>query len=247
MTNDRQARAARAEAMRKEREKADKRQRNLITVAIVAIVVVLIGAAGWGVKSLSDANTKQSDLVAPQNLVDGGFEFTGATAAQEDAPVVEVFEDFLCPHCGEFEAGPASAFLKQKADAGEIVLRFHPMTIMDGVADDGPAHDVMNAAVCAASEQGGEAFWDVHSALFGAQLYSTNQAPSSSDLIALTEGAGVSGLEACIRSGQYVPWLSQAREDGADKGVTGTPSVIVDGTKIEDVSQAGLEAAIADA
>src|SRR5690606_32753776 len=104
VTNDRQARAARAEQMRKEREKADRKQRNLITIAIVAIVVVLIAAAGWGIKSLSNSNEKSTEVIEPRNLTDGGVDYPaggegGAAADNADAPLVEVFEDFLCPAC----------------------------------------------------------------------------------------------------------------------------------------------------
>lgn len=246
MTNDRQARAARAEQMRKERDKADKRQRNLITVAIVAVVVILIAAAGWGVKSMSDSNTKQQDVVVPKALSEGenaGMDFPGTTPAADGAPVVEVYEDFLCPHCGDFESS-TGALLKQQADAGAITLRFHPMTIMDGVAEEGPAHDVMNAAVCAAEEQGIEAFWDMHSALFAKRYYEGGANPSASDLAAVAEDAGVADIEACIRSGEFVPWLNEARETAKERGVSGTPTVFVADEKVEDISPAAIQKAI---
>ncbi|WP_313406890.1 thioredoxin domain-containing protein [Aeromicrobium sp.] len=246
MTNDRQARAARAEQMRKEREKADKRQRNLITVAIVAVVVILIGAAGWGIKSMSNSNAKQQDVVVPKTLSEGdngGFEFPATTPAADGAPVVEVYEDFLCPHCGEFESS-TGALLKQQADAGAIVLRFMPMTIMDGQASEGPAHDVMNAAVCAAEQEDPAAFWSMHSALFAEKYYEGGGSPSASELSAVAEESGVADIESCIRSGEYVPWLGEAREAAQDRGVTGTPTVFVADKKIEDVSPASIQKAI---
>lgn len=246
MTNDRQARAARAEQMRREREQADRKQRNLITVAIVAIVVVLIAGAGFGIKALSDSNAKQADVVVPQGLSEGdhgGFEFPAATAAADGAPVVEVYEDFLCPHCAEFESS-TGGMLKQQADAGQIVLRFMPMTIMDGQASEGPAHDVMNAAVCAAEEQDLDAFWTMHSALFAERFYEGGGNPSATELVDVADEAGVTGVESCIRSGEYVPWLDEAREAASERGVSGTPSVFVGGEKVEDISPTSLQKAI---
>ena len=246
MTNDRQARAARAEKMRKEGEKTERRQRNVISVAIVAVVVVLVGVGGWAIKNASDENATQTEVVTPKNVTENGFDYPAAKPAAEGAPLVETYEDFLCSHCGDFEAttGP---YLRQKADAGEISLRFNPMTIMDGEAEEGTAHDVMNTAVCAADEQGLEAFWKVHDALFAARFYEGSTRPTNPDLLKITEGLGIDGLDSCVKTGKFVPWINEAREVAQKRGVTGTPTIFVADKKIEGFSQADLDKAIAEA
>ena len=138
MSNDRKQRA---EQMRKEREKADKRQRNVITIAIVAVVIALVGVGGYAVKSTADKNAKSTDLVAPKNTKDYGILYDQADAESADGgssdgdaasgdakPVsVEVYEDFQCPVCQQFEqvAGP---MLKQQVASGEIALTYKPFS-----------------------------------------------------------------------------------------------------------------------
>ncbi len=246
MTNDRQARAARAEQMRKDREKAERKQRNLISVAIVAVVVVLIGVGGWAIKNAADENASETEVVTPRNTTENGIDYPAATKAAANAPLVETYEDFLCSHCGDFEAS-TGAYLRQKADAGEISLRFNPMTIMDGEAEEGPAHDVMNSAICTVDTQGPESFWKMHTALFGQKYYAGTAPPASADLLKIAEGLGVTGLDSCVKTSKFVPWLNKAREAAQERGVTGTPTIFVDGKKIEGFSQADLDTAIAAA
>lgn len=246
MTNDRQARSARAEQMRQEREQADRRRRTIITSAIIAVVVVLVAAGGWGIKKASEKSSDQADVVEPRSLTEGGFEHPSSSNAVDDAPVVEVYEDFLCSHCGDFEAADG-AYLSGLAESGDITLRFRPMTILDGANETGPAHDAMNAAVCAADEQGAEAFWSMKTKLFAARLYAGDDEPSADALSRLAEQAGVTGLDSCIESGRFVPWLNEVREVANDRGVTGTPSVFVDGKKLKDPAtvRSAVEAALA--
>lgn len=252
MTNDRQARAARAEQMRKEREKADRKQRNLITIAIVAIVVVLIAAAGWGIKSLSDSNEKNTEVIEPRNLTDGGVDYPaggegGAAADNADAPLVEVFEDFLCPACGQFEQS-SGVFLKQQAEAGEIRLRFMPFSFLHNQSTNDYSRRAMNLAMCAVDTQGPEAFWEVNTALYANQPSEGGAGPSNAELIDLAEEAGVTGLDECVRTEKFSPWIDEARETASDeREIGGTPTVHINGKESEARTPQELQAAFAEA
>lgn len=246
MTNDRQARAARAEQMRKERDKADRRQRNTITVAIVAIVVVLIGAAGWGIKSISDGNTKATEMVEPRNLTDDGAQFP-SDADNADAPLVEVFEDFLCPACGSFEQ-VSGAYLKNQAAAGEIVLRIMPFSFLHNQSTNDYSRRASNIAMCALDDQGEEAFWKVHDALYANQPEEGGAGPENAELIALAKDAGVSGLDDCVRTEKFVPWVDEIKDTFADdRGVTGTPTLHIDGKESDARTPDELAKAVAAA
>ena len=243
MTNERRKRSARAEAARLERERAERRKRLILTGSIAAAATVLVGAAAWGVSALSSAD-EERDVVAPRYVSRGAPGFAFPAKAGPGVPVVEVYADFLCPHCADFAASDGERLLKERADAGEISLRFVPMTIMDGQASDGPAHDVMNAAVCAADAQGPEGFWALHPALFAAGFHEDDSEPSRTDLARVAQDAGVPGIDACIDEGRFVPWLSEPRDAARDRGVTGTPTVLVDGEKVDDPTAAALQTAI---
>nr|WP_255487544.1 thioredoxin domain-containing protein [Aeromicrobium senzhongii] len=214
-----------------------------MTGSIAAAATALVAAAAWGVSALASAD-EDRDVVAPRYVSGGAPGFAFPAKADPGAPVVEVYADFLCPHCADFAASDGERLLKERAEAGEIALRFVPMTIMDGRASDGPAHDVMNAAVCAADAEGPEAFWSMHTALFAAGFHEGGSEPSSTDLDQIAQDAGVSGIAECIDQDRFVPWLSEPRDAARDRGVTGTPTVLVDGEKVDDPTAAALQAAI---
>lgn len=241
MTNDRKARAARAEQARVERERAARRRRLTITAAAVMGALVLVAAVAWGISSLGGDDAADGPVVEPRGLTERGVQHPGTPAS--DAPVVEVYEDFLCSHCADFE-DEHGAYLADLAEQGEIALRFVPMTILDGTADTGPAHDTMNAAFCVADRQGAEAFWAMKPELF-ASFARGDAEPTQRALAAIARDVGVPDIESCLEEGTFVPWLNEVREQARERGVTGTPSVFVDGTKLED--SATVRSAVEDA
>lgn len=246
MTNDRQARAARAEKMRKERDKADKRQRNTITVAIVAIVVVLIAAAGWGISRISAQNETNTEVIEPRNLTEGGAQFP-TDVDNSDAPVVEIWEDFLCPACGSFEQ-VSGDYLKNQAEAGTIRLRIMPFAFLHNQSSNDYSHRAMNVAMCALDEQGDEAFFAVHEALFANQPEEGGAGPEDAELISMAEDAGVSGLDSCVRTENFVPWIDEIKDTFADeRDITGTPTVHINGEESDARTPDELQKAIADA
>lgn len=248
MTNDRQARAARAEQMRKEREKADKRQRNLITVAIVVVVVLLIAAAGWGIKSLSDSNAKATEVVEPRNLTDEGVAYPVAQdKLKADAPVVEIFEDYLCPACGQFEQ-LSGAFLEQQAAEGAIQLRFMPFSFLHNQSTNDYSHRAMNLAMCVLDTDGPEAFWKVNDLLYANQPTEGGAGPENAELIDLAKEAGVTGIDECVRSEKFVPWIDEIQAKFADEDkVSGTPTVHINGKDSEARTPQELAKAFAEA
>lgn len=244
MTNDRKARAQRAEAMRKEREKADRRQRSIISVAIVAIVVVLIGVGGWAIKNASDANESETQVIEPRNITEGGVDFVPSTEPEspaENPVLVETFEDFLCPGCAFFDQS-VSPWLESQAETGRIQLRFMPYSFLDaaGASTNEYSQRAMNIAMCALDEGGPEDFWPVKAALFAAQPSEGGAGPDDAALQATAEAAGVTVSDECVRTGRFIPWINEAREQAKDdRGVTGTPTIFVAGEVIQGPEQNG--------
>jgi len=247
VTNDRQARAARAEKMRKEREKTERRQRNVISLAIVAVVVVLIGVGGWAIKNAADENATQTEVVTPRNLVDDGVPFPATGQKQANAPLVEVFADFLCPACGSFEKLSGS-FLQEQAAAGTIELRFMPFSFLHNGSTNDYSRRAMNLGMCAVDEQGDAAFWKVHDALFANQPAEGGAGPDDAALIKLANDAGVTGLDSCVRTEKFVPWVDETQQKfSSEREVSGTPTVHINGKNSEARTPQELATAIAAA
>jgi protein-disulfide isomerase len=202
----------RAEARRTvEEQKARERRRRVTLWTSLAVVVVLVlaGMIGWGMLASQDRATAGT-LTTPAAAVDDGTAF-----AVGSGPVtVDVYEDFLCPICHEFE-NESGAALRQMADAGKITLRYHPIAILDR-ASNGTRYSTRSAAAAAAAAEGGR-FREYHDVLFANQPAEGTDGLDDAKLIELGRSVGLtgSGFADPVRGRTY--W-SRATE------VTGTAS-----------------------
>lgn len=254
MSNERQQRAARAEQMRKEREKADRKQRNFITVGIVTIVIALIAVGGWGIKAASDDNKKNTDLVQPANTTDDyGIVYdaaaAGGTPAADAKPVsVELYEDFQCPACLAFEQ-ENNAFLKSQVASGAIAITFRPFSFLDdmGASPNEYSRRSTNVALCSLDKGGVADYVKVHDYLYSNQPDEGTAGPENADLIKAVGDLGITGIDECVKTERFIPWIKKAKDAGSDKDVSSTPTVLVAGKVVKNPSQQALAAAIAEA
>lgn len=261
MSNDRNQRAARAEQMRKERDKAAKRERSIITSAIVVVVVALIGLAAFGVTKLSGDNAENTTLVAPKGATDDyGIEYTTADLAAADpsaAPAtpatgepvkVELYEDFQCPACRQFEAAYGD-YLKQQLAAGAITIVYRPYSFLDRASSNQYSSRSTNVAMCVLEDSGVAKYADFHDYLYANQPDEGGAGPENPELIDAAEQIGLtntSTFEQCVRTDKFGPWIEKARDEGSQREVTGTPTVFVDG-KVVDLTKQDLRDAIDEA
>ena len=251
MANERQQRAARAEQMRKEREKADRKQRNLITVGIVVVVVALIAVGGYAIKTTSDKNADNTTYVAPTNIgkdrsVVYSTEVATGTAAKDPVTVV-AYEDFQCPACLNFEQ-QSGAFLTDAVAQGEITMEYRPIAFLDDSSNGNEySSRAGSAAMCVLDQEGAKGFKKMHDVLYANQPDEGTNGRTDAELIDYAKQAGVTGIDACIKSEKFVPWMERATDDSRDAKVSATPTVLVDGKAVETPSVENLTAAIAAA
>jgi len=247
VSNERQQRAARAEQMRKEREKADRRQRNLITVAIVVVVVALVGVAAFAINKTSNANETEDSVINPANTTKFGvvYDTEAATGKPATAPVTVVaYEDFQCPACLNFEQ-QSGAFLADAVASGEISIEYRPIAFFDRQSNGNRySSRAGSAALCVLDEGGVDAFKKMHDILYANQPAEGTNGRPDGDLIDYAEQAGVTGIDSCIKSERYVPWLEKATDASRDDKVSETPWVIIDGKHIDTPSVENLKKAI---
>jgi len=232
--------------MRNEREKAERRQRNLISVAIVAVIVALIAVGGWAVKNAADDKADLPVSAAPRNLTDGGVDFPVAEGVNASkAPLVQVYEDFQCPACKQFHDA-TGAFLQEHAFAGDIRLRFMPFAFLHDASKNEYPRRSMNLAMCAVDAQGTEAFWKVNEVLFKNQPAERTAGPTNPQLLEFAKTADVEGLDDCVNSEKFVPWIDSAMEKSAkDPGFDSTPARFVNGEETQAWSPADWASIIA--
>lgn len=166
----------------------------------------------------------------------------GLVIGHPDAPVlVEAFEDFQCPSCLQFTEQIEPLVLQNFVYAGTARFQFrhNPFIGPDSMR-------AANASMCA-NEQG--RFWDFHDMLFANQLgenigaFSDRRMEAMADLL----GLDLETWTACYDSDAYESLIQADLDEARTRGVTGTPTIFVNGVKLESADYAGIAAAIAAA
>ncbi|HCB02771.1 MAG TPA: thioredoxin domain-containing protein [Nocardioides sp.] len=220
-------RAERAAAALKEKERRERR-RQILTVAGVMAAVVLIIAAGFVINSMRD-NTAENAAAAPTT----GSEF-GLTIGPDSAPhKVVIYEDFLCPYCGELEKQTHEE-LATLADEGKVQVEYRPIVILNDIGPYSARAAVMFTLV--QQKYGDEAAKQFHDLLFANQPSESGPFPSREDLYALAAQAGADPdeLKTAFEAGDGAEAVAAATNEFKDLGFKGTPTIIVDGKAFND-------------
>ncbi|MDO4605971.1 MAG: thioredoxin domain-containing protein [Bowdeniella nasicola] len=273
----RQAAREKAAEIRAEQERRTKRTRLISVVAIIALLLVAVGVAWWVIASAKDEQTPGAQPGAVATATDDvtlsgkevsdkvstaerGFgQAAGAISigpdgevgkAWELSPVVDLYFDFACPHCYDFEKEFTPSLLEM-AKAGEITLVLHPVSILEGgdgfqyypsravdaifaIAKDDPTH---------LSEVVEEFFAVWHKYSEGGQQ---GPMPGSKELADAAAAHGVKDdVVKAIREGSVDRVAKAATAAFGETGARGTPAVMFNGTEIkpEDRGKSGAELA----
>jgi protein-disulfide isomerase len=226
--------------------------RNRYVTLAFALVVALVSVVGIGVQA--NRAKIQGDLTATNASVNNGV-----VAGKAGAPVtVDVFEDFQCPICLQFEQASAKD-IAAKVKAGQIRARYHTMAFLDS-ASSGNRYSTRaaNAALCA-SDVSVEAFTKYHDILYGKDSSGQQVQPkegshgrSNTQLLDYAKQAGIKGndlttFQSCMSGELHKALVSAITDNASQRGVTGTPTVMVNGKKLSTLTKASFDAAVATA
>ena len=219
---------------------ADRRRNVMIQVGLTAIVVIfavvlVLYIVMSGDKKPAGGETKSIRVASSKLITKEG--------TTEPKAVVSLYEDFLCPVCGQFEQqfGPT---LTQLINAGAIAADYNMVAILDRPANQNYSSRASSAAYCVADEDktpDKQIFTRFHAALYAQQPSETGTSfPNNAQLIETARQAGVVGkVPECINSGRY---LDLATGLAAASKVTGTPTIRING---EDYSFSAPDALVA--
>ena len=230
-------RRARAEQLKAEREAAarasERRTRLLIAVAVVAAIALVAVAVVVTQSSTGENAPVPTGVEAP----DGGAPYGEASAAV----VMDEWVDFSCPACKTFNENLAPT-INGLVESGELQVYYHPLSFL-GAGSVRAA----NAFGCAVDEGVTHEYYD---ALFTIQESSSDPF-TDENLVALGEEIGIEGesFAGCVNGGDYDGWVSNVAASQLDNGVTGTPTIFLNGELVDlpDFTPESLLAAIEDA
>lgn len=235
------AASERAAAIRKEQERKERRRRTVVITAVIGVVLALLLAAGYAVQSSRDTTGQAS--TPPSGVVDK----YAVPRGQDSAPVtVTVYEDFMCPYCGQFESASGS-MLGKYVDDGDVQVRYHVLSFLDQ-ASNGTDYSTrsMNALGVVLDTAGPDVAKRFHDLLYENQPEEGTDGLSDQQLVdlAVKAGADRGQVEGPITSLKYQQWVTNATDAASKAGVTGTPTIAVDGEKLPSLPTPQLVGAL---
>jgi protein-disulfide isomerase len=251
-----EARAA-ALRMREEQQKKARRQRT-IAIAVAVGAMVVVGVVIFAILAQGNRSALEDVALKPAGSTESGGIPVGVdgiagdtTGAAADAVVVQVYSDYMCPICGVFEElnGPTLAELRE---AGEIVVEYHPVAILDRYSL-GTAYSTRAATAAAlVADQAPEAFLAFNDGLFANEPEENTAGLTDEELADIAREAGVpedvaAQIESSAYLGQqadeeglpleetFVPWVTAATDQAsADFGSFGTPTIMIGDKNLYD-------------
>jgi protein-disulfide isomerase len=210
-------------------------------VLLLAVLGGQLGLFGTGLPTASPpepgASFVAAQHTAPPDLADG------RSLGAANAPVqLELWSDFQCPSCRVFNDRIAPQLVDAYIRPGDARLNFRDSAFL------GTESFTMAGAARCADAQG--AFWPYHDLLYA------NQPPENSGWftdqraaeMAAFLGLDVGSLSACLADPATQSAVLRERNDGVEGGVTGTPTLFVNGVRVAaldwDAVSAAIEAAL---
>lgn len=246
--NSQANKAAAREKLRAEREqqaKKDRARRQVFVAGGVVAALALAGGVGYAVVQSNQPGEwdKAADaaVVAPKNTT--GENGTTVVIGKADAKkTLELYEDARCPVCASFEqaVGPQ---IKTDLDAGKYKIQYIGATFLDkGFPGSGSKNAL--SALGAALNVSPEAFLEFKTALYSAANHPEEKDDKfAKDAYLLTVADQVPALKGnaefkkAVEDGTYNRWALEMSKTFDKSGATGTPTLKMDGKKIDPLPQ----------
>ncbi|WP_137147090.1 thioredoxin domain-containing protein [Mycolicibacterium sp. CR10] len=218
---------------------ADRKRNVFIQIGLTAIVVIF--AVALVLYIVMGADDKPTAGEADPIRVASTTSLIKKEGTDEPKAVVSLYEDFLCPACGNFEQqfGPTIGKL---IDSGAIAADYYMVSILDRPQNDNYSSRAGGAAYCVASESN-EAFRRFHAALYAQQPSESGAAfPDNARLVEVARQAGAAGtVPECINKGTFVDMVTGL---AAATEVKATPTIRINGEDYQPSTPDALVAKI---
>ncbi|MBX6768322.1 MAG: thioredoxin domain-containing protein [Actinomadura rubrobrunea] len=229
-------------AEQRKREQARRRQRRLLAIvlgavvavaAVVAVTVVVLDQRGKRDQKAVAYTGPQAPLTRE---ADGSIVMAKPGVTK---PVLEIFEDFQCPVCKEFEESTGKT-VKQLAAEGKVKVVYRPFHLFGRQPDPIRSNSLRAAAaaLCVPVQQ----WLSYHDALYKFQPVEGKKGFAPDDLVAWGRDVGVTdpNFDECVTEQQKKSQVEAMTKYALDdRKVTGTPTVYLDGRKLENEIASG--------
>lgn len=222
------AAAARAAAIRKEAERKERRRRSLVVTGVGVAVLVVILVITTIYRGSRDTSGQASG--SPAHVA--GYAIpVGSSSAKTN---VTIYEDFMCPFCGQLESATRTK-LQSGLDSGNVRVRYHVLDFLDRSSSTQYSLRSANAMAVVLNTSGPTVAKKFHDLLYEHQPQEGSAGISDGRLVdyAVQAGATRSAVAKGISGRKYEQWVKNGTDRASKDGVTGTPTVLIDGKAVQ--------------
>ena len=211
---------------------------NKIVVAAVVTIVAIVAVVG-GVIWVQQSNENEvtgggNALPVGVTALGAGFPGFADVTPAAGAPTLDVYADFQCPACAQFESilGPTIVDLGSQ---GKAKVVYHMKNFLDDNLGNDSSTRAANAAFCAADTGKFEEF---HTQVFANQPATEGDGFTDAQLTSFAEASGITGealttWQQCVDADKYVDYVNSVEEQSFEDGVRGTPTIRINGEIVE--------------
>jgi len=211
--------------MMAQQRRAEQRRRLLVVGGIVLGLVLIVGVL-FLVQNQRDTTGKNASNV-PSGL-SGAYTVTLGDAS---APTtITEYEDLQCPICQAYEK-VVSAKVNQAVADGKVKVELHMVAFLDTSSTTKYSSRALNAAAVVLDTSGKDVFAKFHDLLYAHQPPEGTAGLTDQQLIdyAVQAGADKAAVSQPILDNKFHQWVVNATGQMSKDGVTGTPTVLVNG------------------
>jgi protein-disulfide isomerase len=259
----REAARAQAQKLREEQLRREKRTRAVITTSAIAGLLVVAVIVFFIFRSADSNNEAVTDFPAGTAIpasanATGGVSFgpdgIPGTDSGDDAVVVDVYFDYMCPGCGSFES-INTATLDDLREKGEVTMVLHSLSILDRLSSETEFSTRSASAFAYVVENAPEQALAFHEAMFANQPEENSEGLSDEEIMTIAKGVGVPEAVAnTMMDGAYTDFIAALTDiattnpDYQTDGVFSTPLILINDEKTTNWATDGaLTAAIEEA
>jgi protein-disulfide isomerase len=202
--------------------------------------------ANGGVTLLANTDVKKTDaatvdianLPAKPDAQPNPVVAPGAEAEAGQPVKVVAYIDFICPVCLRFENTYNDA-LTSLRNEGKISMEYRPLGFLDRQSSTNYSSRAANAAACVA-DKAPEKYAEYVDVLFANQPAEGGAGLSDDKLKSLASDIGAD-INSCVDDKTFRPYVKYSTELANRTGITGTPTVFIDGKQWDGATDLNAE------
>jgi protein-disulfide isomerase len=238
------ARPSLKQQRREEAQRKARRTRILSIIAGVSLVAII------AVVILINANRPSAPVGEITTVEPGNWpEANGKSLGPADASVVVTeFADFQCPYCRLYSDDIQPRIIEDYVRTGQVRYEYKHFIVIDGNTGGNESRRSAEASECAA-DQG--RFWDYQTIVYTNQSGEGAGTFADNRLVAFAESIGLDmdAFNSCFTSRRLSRSVTADEAEARALGLSGTPSLLVNGVRVEnpvnyDIVKAAIDAAV---